>query len=335
MGRPKKNNANYFSHDAGMRNHRKIKAIRNHFKNGYAIWCMLLEYLTESENNVFVFNEIEVELLAGDFGVSGAEITEMVHFCIRLELLFLKDNFVWSETLNNRLNPVFEKRGRQREFPGQKLDKNDSNGTKVYQKVQSEVVSAPVSTQTKLNYINTTNTNTENEEKIDVGDDGGIQSKIILDNAKKQIGYELLSEEKKQLIRDLIKRTKTFSKVDDEILQSKIIKFNNEENYLTRRSKVKKVKDVFYYSPNDGKIYSLLDIILFLSEDKEFIDQVKTQTKLPTDEQVFEWLAFYADHFYVENSNDNISGIRKHITNCWRTIPGERFREKIKLRKHQ
>jgi len=46
MARPIKLNADYFSHDAGMRNHRKIKSVRQKFGiNGYGIWCMLIEYL--------------------------------------------------------------------------------------------------------------------------------------------------------------------------------------------------------------------------------------------------------------------------------------------------
>jgi len=70
MARPRKNSAEYFSHDSNMRNHRRIKALRNKFGlKGYAIWCMLLEAMA-SENGFSVKDDkIELELLAGDFGV--------------------------------------------------------------------------------------------------------------------------------------------------------------------------------------------------------------------------------------------------------------------------
>jgi hypothetical protein len=51
MGRHKKNNADYFSHDNDMRNNRKIKAVRKMFGLvGYAVWNMLLEAIAESED---------------------------------------------------------------------------------------------------------------------------------------------------------------------------------------------------------------------------------------------------------------------------------------------
>ena len=47
MARPKKNNADYFPHDADMRNDPKIRALRRKFGlKGYAIWNMFLESLT-------------------------------------------------------------------------------------------------------------------------------------------------------------------------------------------------------------------------------------------------------------------------------------------------
>ncbi|MBX4188252.1 MAG: DUF4373 domain-containing protein [Candidatus Doudnabacteria bacterium] len=112
MARPTKNNAYYFSHDSGMRNHRKVKALRNKFSTyGYAVWCMLLEYLTESDGNEFEQSDTEYELMAGDFGVSATEIRELVSYCISLELLFNRNGFIHSESLDERLAPVYIKRG--------------------------------------------------------------------------------------------------------------------------------------------------------------------------------------------------------------------------------
>ena len=65
MARPKKNNADYISHDNDARNHRKIKALRNRYGvTGYGFWFMLLEFLTYSDYNQFEFTDSEVELMA-------------------------------------------------------------------------------------------------------------------------------------------------------------------------------------------------------------------------------------------------------------------------------
>jgi hypothetical protein len=116
MARPVKNYCDYFPHDRDMRNHRKIKAIRTKFKiGGYGIWCMILEYLTGIDGNVFEYSEVEFELMAGDFGVSATEIRDVLDYCIKLELLFLKEGFIQSESLDERLKPVYDKRGVSKE----------------------------------------------------------------------------------------------------------------------------------------------------------------------------------------------------------------------------
>jgi hypothetical protein len=116
MARPKKNNADYFSHDAGMRDHRKVKAIREKFGiSGYAIWVMTLEYLTACEGNKFDDSEDELELLSGDFRVPATEIRDVLSFCVKLKLLFLEDGVYYSKSLNERLAAVYEKRAKAKE----------------------------------------------------------------------------------------------------------------------------------------------------------------------------------------------------------------------------
>lgn len=111
MARPAKNYCDYFPHDRDMRNHRKIKAIRTKLGiTGYAIWGMLLEYLTGIDGNEFEQSESEMELIAGDFGVSVTEISDLLDYCIKLELLFIKNGFIHSESLDENLLPVYEKR---------------------------------------------------------------------------------------------------------------------------------------------------------------------------------------------------------------------------------
>ena len=148
MARPVKNYCDYFPHDRDMRNHRKIKAIRTKYKIvGYGIWCMVLEYLTGIDGNVFEFSEVEMELMAGDFGVSATEIRDVVDYCIKLELLFLKDGFIHSESLDERLKPVYDKRGvskskskKQSRVNGKFSTNNaDSDGVSVAEMPQSKV----------------------------------------------------------------------------------------------------------------------------------------------------------------------------------------------------
>lgn len=151
MARPVKNSCDYFSHDAGMRNHRKIKSVRQKFGiNGYGIWCMLIEYLTASDGNEFENSDLEYELMSGDFGVSVTEIREVVNYCISLELLFNNNGFVFSESLNERLASVYQKRGRKKELSKNQLRKN---GQFVSNNADSTVVSATETPQSKVNKI--------------------------------------------------------------------------------------------------------------------------------------------------------------------------------------
>lgn len=153
MARPVKNYCDYFTHDRDMRNHRKIKALRTKFGIvGYALWNMLLEYLTGIDGNEFEYSEVELELMAGDFGVSVTEISDVLNYCIKLELLFLKDGFVNSESLDERLNPVYEKRKVAKSISKKQLRSNGKfvhinavgNGVSVTEMPQSKVKESKV-----------------------------------------------------------------------------------------------------------------------------------------------------------------------------------------------
>jgi len=148
MARPVKNNCEYFPHDRDMRNHRKIKAIRTkHGAVGYAIWVMILEYLTGQDGNCFEYSDMEFELMSGDFGVSVTEIEDIVSYCIKLQLLFNKDGFISSESLDERLAPVYLKRNKAKGLSKQQLrvsGKFDSGNT------DSSVVSVTEMPQSKV-----------------------------------------------------------------------------------------------------------------------------------------------------------------------------------------
>lgn len=135
MGRPVKNNCDYFPHFTTMRNHKKVKSLRAKFGQvlGYAFWSMFVEYLTEQDGIEIEFSELEIEMFSGELGVSATEIRSMIDYCIKIELLFLTDdNFIYSDSLNELLQPVFDKRQnakersktRKRHINGQYLTNN-------------------------------------------------------------------------------------------------------------------------------------------------------------------------------------------------------------------
>lgn len=114
MARPIKDNADYFTHDADMRDDPKIKALRRKFKaEGYGIWNMLLEAITDSDNFRLLIN---YEIISGDFDIEPDRLKEIINYCINLELLQYdkKTGFLWSKTLDKRFEPLLSKRKRDR-----------------------------------------------------------------------------------------------------------------------------------------------------------------------------------------------------------------------------
>lgn len=164
MARPTKNNCDYFPHDSGMRNHKKVKAIRSKFGiSGYAIWSMILEHLTGSDGNVFPYTDLEFELMSGDFGISATEIRGVVDYCISLELIFNKKGFISSESLDERLAPVYEKRGKAKELSKNQLR---DNGKFASSNPDSTVVSVTEMPQSKVKEIEVNKT--EVKESMDL-----------------------------------------------------------------------------------------------------------------------------------------------------------------------
>ncbi len=108
-----------------MRNHPKVKAIRTKFPEfGYTAWCMILEYLTGADGNVFKYSDLQFELLAGDFNIASGNIKAVVDYAITLELLFNREGYINSDSLDGRLARVYAKRGRTKDLSEeQKRDK--------------------------------------------------------------------------------------------------------------------------------------------------------------------------------------------------------------------
>ena len=208
MARPKKKNCDYFPHDNDMRNHRKIKALRLKYGiQAYALWVMFIEFLTISDNNIFNKNDLELELLSGDFGVSVTEITNVIDYCIRLGLLIEIDGYVYSESLNERLETVYKKR------------KQSSDKSSTQHRVNGKF--AP-----------------SNTESCGVSVTEMPQSKVNKSKVNKKIGYRdnifLLEKEHEELLKDFGKYE--VDKSYDYLSSYKLEKsYKTKSDYLTIR----------------------------------------------------------------------------------------------------
>ena len=202
MARPIKNYCDYFPHDRDMRNHRKVKAIRTKFGvTGYAIWSMTLEYLTGIDGNVFEYSDVEFELMAGDFGVSATEIRDVVDYCIKMEMLFPNNGFINSESLDERLKPVYEKRGKSKD---NSKKQQRLNGKFVISNTVSNGVSVAEMPQSKVNKSKV------NKKELNIPFDSfwDLYEKKVGERNKIIKKWEGLSDEDRKLIMDYIPKYK-------------------------------------------------------------------------------------------------------------------------------
>jgi len=147
MARPKKDNADYFSHDADMRNDNRIKAVRRKFKNeGYAIWNMLLEHLTDCDFFEYEYNDLNIELLSGDFDIDPNSLKEMIDYFILLKLLSLEDGYIKSLQLIKRFESLLSKRKRDNkrvianENPQSKVKESKVKESKIEEVIDKETL---------------------------------------------------------------------------------------------------------------------------------------------------------------------------------------------------
>lgn len=130
MARPKKNNADYFSHESEMRNDVKIKALRRKFSHtGYAVWNYLLEVLTDAEGFSIKWEELDIELYAADFDLDTSELTEIVNYCMKLGLLQISDGMLHCENLTSSFESLMNKRGRSSNNPRVSDAETPQNGS--------------------------------------------------------------------------------------------------------------------------------------------------------------------------------------------------------------
>lgn len=104
MARPTKHNVTYFSHDVQMRNDVKIKALRRKYGHlGYSIWNITLEILGDAEYFEIEWNDLSIELLTPEYDCDSDELREVIDYCIKLNLLQIKNGYLYSEKFTQRL----------------------------------------------------------------------------------------------------------------------------------------------------------------------------------------------------------------------------------------
>ncbi len=175
MPRPRKDTVDYFTHDKGMRNDPKVKALRTKFGlKGYALWGMFLETLCDSDKLEFIETEISITLIAGDFGVSDAEMSEFLSFCYRIDLLQTENGKIYSKNLKKRLQQVFDKR---------------ENLRKKYEIKRSSTIVSATETKQESGFQPAENTQSKGEE-----------SKDKVNKSKEDVKARLLESLKKGMI---------------------------------------------------------------------------------------------------------------------------------------
>jgi hypothetical protein len=104
MARPTKHNVTYFSHDVQMRNDVKIKALRRKYGHlGYSIFNITLEILGDAEYFEIQWDDLSIELLTPEYDCDSEKLVEVIDYCIKLNLLQIKNGYLYSEKFTERL----------------------------------------------------------------------------------------------------------------------------------------------------------------------------------------------------------------------------------------
>ena len=94
-----------------MRNDKKIKALRTKFKHeGYSIYNMMLEALDDCEYFKHEWDELNIELLAGDFEIESDMLVNIINYCIKLKLFAIEGGYIYSIGHIKRFERVLSKR---------------------------------------------------------------------------------------------------------------------------------------------------------------------------------------------------------------------------------
>ena len=117
MARPRKNNADYFSHDNDMRNDDKILSVRRKFwHEWYSVWNMLLEKLCKSTWFIIDVDNVSIELLSWDFFVEPEKLMEIIDYFIYIRLISREWDRIYSQKMIDRFEWLLSKRQRDIEY---------------------------------------------------------------------------------------------------------------------------------------------------------------------------------------------------------------------------
>lgn len=128
-----KDKLRYFSHDVDMRNDLKIRGLRRKFGNdGYAVWCYLLEVLTDTAELSINFADM-ADLLSADFDIEREKLASIVQYCQQVGLLQSEGDVIFSVRHRERICGVLDnaraKSERGRKAVMARWDKNTLGNT--------------------------------------------------------------------------------------------------------------------------------------------------------------------------------------------------------------
>ena len=128
-----KDRMRFFSHDVDMRNDLKIRGLRREFGNeGYAVWCYLLEVLTDTEDLCIDIDNM-AGLLSADFDIDRERLMGIVCYCLQVGLFVKDGSILYSKRHRERIMAVLdkaqEKSERGRRAVMARWGKNSANNT--------------------------------------------------------------------------------------------------------------------------------------------------------------------------------------------------------------
>ncbi len=104
-----KDRMRFFSHDVDMRNDLKIRGLRREFGNeGYAVWCYLLEVLTDTEDLCIDIDNM-AGLLSADFDIDRERLMGIVGYCLQVGLFVKDGSILYSKRHRERIMGVLDK----------------------------------------------------------------------------------------------------------------------------------------------------------------------------------------------------------------------------------
>lgn len=328
MARPKKEVVDWFPHYCVSK--KTMFILEQKFgNNGYAFWFKLLEVLGTQPGHFIDLNDtMQMEFLQAKTRMDGITTVEMLDLLSNLQAIdseLWSRNVVWSENFVTGVEAVYtNRRVETPKKPSFYIEKYPKNGISTHKSTQREVE--------RSRENNNNNNNIKNEEEIkneekNVDDDEKIGNETSRKNAENITEYLNLPDDKKKIINQLTARLISFSKVEDIFIENKTITFLDFKNYIKKRNTIIDVEDVFYYSPNDGKLFSLLDLVFYSEKDATFLNQIRKLKPQLNEELILKWIYYAANHIYSQDGNDNIQGFKKRILFSWNSIPGNKFRK--------